>query len=101
MQYDERANGKTIQLQLNAEFQIVLPETRTAGYRWSVIHKGEPICELLEERSEVGSAVGGSGTHVWRFRSTSSGTATIQFEYGRSWNAEPEKNFVMEVQVRP
>lgn len=102
MQYDESSNGKTIHLQMNDEFEIVLPEARTAGYRWSAIRKGEPQCELLEERSEAGGRIGGSGTHIWQFRATSSGTAKIQFQYGRSWkSAEPEKNFVMEVQVRP
>jgi predicted secreted protein len=103
MQYDQHSNGKIISPQVNEEFQIALPETRTAGYRWTVIQKGEPHCELLEDRADLESgAVGGSGTHTWLFKAASSGTGKIQMKYGRPWkNTAPEQVFTMEVQVRP
>jgi predicted secreted protein len=104
MQYDQHSNGKIIPLQVDDEFQIVLPETRTAGYRWSIAQRGDPACELLHEQSDpTPGAAGGSGTHTWRFKAASSGTAKIQLHYGRSWKttAAPEQTFTMEVQVRP
>jgi predicted secreted protein len=104
MQYDETWNGKSVSARVNDEFQIVLLETRTAGYRWTAIHKGEPVCELLEEQNAPNTrAIGGSGTHTWRFRAVSSGTTKIQLHYQRPWKSkeEPEKTFLLEVQVRP
>jgi predicted secreted protein len=103
MQYDQQSNGKIISPRVNDQFQIALPETRTAGYRWTVLQKGEPHCELLEDRSDPApGAAGGSGTHTWRFKAASSGTGKIEIQYGRSWkNSAPERTFTMEVQVRP
>ena len=104
MQYDQHANGKIISPQVGEEFQIVLPETRTAGYRWSMAQKGGPACELIHEQSNPNpSATGGSGTHTWHFKAASSGTGKIQLNYGRSWKSEaaPEKTFTVEVHVRP
>ena len=104
MQYDQRSNGKAISPRVDEQFQIVLPETRTAGYRWSIVQNGEPHCELLEERSDPApGTVGGIGAHTWRFKAASAGTGKIQIHYGRSWKntAEPEQTFTMEVQVRP
>lgn len=104
MQHDLLANGKIISPQVGDEFQIVLPETRTAGFRWSIAQKGVPACELIHEQSDPNpGAAGGSGTHTWHFKAASSGTGKIQLNYGRSWksDAAPEQIFTMEVRVRP
>jgi len=33
MQYDERANGNENEAEVGENFEVSLPETRTAGYR--------------------------------------------------------------------
>jgi inhibitor of cysteine peptidase len=104
MHYDQQSNGKVISPRVDDEFQIVLPETRTAGYRWTIAQSGDPHCKLLDERSDpTPGTIGGSGSHTWRFKAASSGTGKIQLHYGRAWKntAAPEQTFTMEVQVRP
>jgi hypothetical protein len=48
MQSDERANGNEIAAEVGRNFEVSLPETRTAGHRW-VIKTAEPAGQLLEE----------------------------------------------------
>jgi inhibitor of cysteine peptidase len=103
MQYTESDNGKQIDVRVDEEFEIALPETRTAGYRWIAKSKGEPQCQLVDDHSQPNTAgVGGSGTHNWRFRAVSPGTSQIGLQYARSWQhaTEPAKTFTLTVRVR-
>jgi predicted secreted protein len=103
MQYDESANGREVEIKIQQEFEIVLHETRTAGYRWSAVAKGEPTCELMEENIQPAPAVGGSGVHRWRFRGISPGNCEIALRYARPWEnfSGPDQMFQLKVQVRP
>ena len=104
MQYDERADGGEIDVTVPEEFEISLPETRTAGYRWQAKHSADPVVRLLEENSLPNtSGVGGTGRHVWRFQAVSAGTAELEFHYHRPWEASvgPARTFRAMVRVRP
>lgn len=100
MRVDETANGKEVELSPGEEFQIVLPETRTAGYRWKLKGAAEPACTLIEESAQSSSgAVGGSGARAWRMRAPDSGGCAVELEYGRSWEP-PARTFTLKVRVR-
>ena len=102
MHYDESANGRQIDAALNEELEIVLPETRTAGYSWVIKSTGEPICQLLKETAEPSASVGGTGRHHWQFRVVASGIAEIKLHYLRPWenSKEPARTFSLKVRVR-
>ena len=102
MRYDEHANGRQIEARLNEEFEMALPEARTAGYRWMTKSAGAPVCQLLGETTHPNSSgVGGSGQHVWQFRAIAAGTGEIEFEYRRPWESseEPTRTFALRVRV--
>jgi len=102
MQYDERSNGQEISAKVGEDFEVALPETRTAGYHWVITKNGEPILELLsEETIPKAGAIGGSGHHIWRFRAVSTGEARLTFEYSRPWEktAKPARTFTLKVRV--
>lgn len=103
MQYGEQANGTEISVQVDAEFEVVLSETRTAGYRWTIFENGEPALQLVEEGSlpKAGS-VGGAGQRQWRFRAASPGETEIKMRYARSWekSSEPARTFTLKVRVQ-
>jgi predicted secreted protein len=103
MEYTESANGTTASQRVGDEFQIVLPEARTAGYRWMTALKGEPSCVLLAEQHNASGQAGGSGTHVWHFKAAEVGFGKIELHYARPWAKiqKPDKSFTVEVQVRP
>lgn len=102
MQYDEQANGQEIRVKPNQEFEVSLPETRTAGYRWVIAEKGEPALQLLEETTIPNTeGVGGAGLHQWHFRAKSAGEAKVRLQYSRPWekSAEPARTFELTVRV--
>ena len=103
MEYTESSNGASVELRVHDEFAIALPETRTAGYRWSVVRKAETACQLTEDSFQPPAGVGGSGKHLWRFRAVAAGVGEIELQYGRSWQdkPEPEKTFRLKIHVRP
>jgi predicted secreted protein len=103
VQYDERANGQRVDAKVGEEFEIVLPEARTAGYRWAIVEKGEPSLQLLEDTSQSNVAgVGGAGHHRWRFRGAAAGECEIKLQYARCWQepAEPARTFILKVRVK-
>lgn len=102
MQYDESANGSEVELSAGDEFEVSLPETPTAGYRWT-FRSGESACSLLSESSQSAKGkVGGSGTHSWRFRAPATGACSILMEYKPSWEAgsQPERTFTLKIRIR-
>jgi inhibitor of cysteine peptidase len=104
MQFDESANHRTVTVQVNDAFEIILPETRTTGYRWTLKTSPEAACKLLEDAAQPNPAgIGGAGHHSWKFRATSPGTCEIELHNARAWesSSEPAKTFRMKVQVRP
>src|SRR5262249_55879543 len=56
MTYDQTANGKQIEPAVGEDFEVSLPETRTAGYRWALRQGSESQCPLLNETSDASSA---------------------------------------------
>ena len=102
MRFDEKDNGRTVEIKLHDEFEIALPEVRTAGFRWSLVSAGTG-CQLLREESTPNlKAVGGSGSHSFHFRATATGASAVELQYGRSWEAgsEPNRTFSLKVEVR-
>ena len=102
MLFNESANNQVVKVRANDAFEIVLPEIRTAGYRWTLQAGAEPICRLLEETAQPNPGIGGTGKHSWKFRAASPGECEIELHYTRPWesSSEPAKTFRLKVQVR-
>ena len=99
MPYDEKADGTEIEVSPGEEFDLALPETPTAGYRW-VKKDSEPTCPVIEDSRATTAKTGGTGTHSWRFRAPASGSCSVQLEYKRSWETKPARTFNLKVRVR-
>ena len=102
MQFDESANGSEVELSAGEEFDVSLPETPTAGYRWFLKSAVGAECAPLESSHAATGKIGGAGTHLWHFRAPASGTCSIVLEYRRSWESgtEPTRTFTLKVRVR-
>lgn len=102
MQYDESSNGSEVEVSAGQEFDLVLPETPTAGYRWTLKNGGGLNCLMHDSSQSQTEKTGGTGTHVWHFRAPASGTCSIVAEYKRSWetSSQPERTFKLKVRVR-
>ena len=102
MRFDEKDNGRTVEVKLSDEFEIALPEVRTAGFRWSLKSVGKS-CQLLRDESTANlKAVGGSGLHSFHFRATAAGACAVELQYARDWEraSEPNRTFSLKVEVR-
>jgi predicted secreted protein len=82
----EQQNGRLIEMNLQQTLRVILPEVRTAGFRWSLRTSAERI--LSSEGDDLDSAsekTGGAAQHHWDFRAAAVGTTELVFEYGRPW----------------
>jgi len=102
VQYGEQANGRQVDTKIHEEFEIDLPEVRTAGYKWTIVQNGGPVLQLLGDTSQPNTArVGSAGHHRWRLQAATTGASEIRLEYARPWNesAEPARTFTLKVRV--
>ncbi len=99
--FDEKSAGQAVRLTLHEEFEIVLPENPTTGFRWKFIEEGAPVCRLVGDEFDAGRAPGAGGIHHWRFRAEQPGAGAIRMALGRSWRsaADPAKSFTLPVSV--
>lgn len=99
MRLDEAAHGSEIRLHLGQALEVVLPETRTAGYRWTVASDGRPVCRLDHDRFEPPPQVPGApGRHTWTFSAVQAGAAEIELAYARSFGgAGSARRFTLRV----
>lgn len=102
---NESDNGKDIDLIAGSTLVVKLPGNPSTGYNWTVV--GDPAPLKLQKssfaRSKTKSGmVGSSGTAIFRLSAGSSGMATLNLVYRRSWeyNVAPVKTFTVRVDVR-
>jgi predicted secreted protein len=103
VQYTEQTNGREVEVKAGEELEIVLPEVRTAGYRWNIVQNGAPQLQLVQDDSQPNAArVGGARQHRWRFGAVAAGASEIKIEYARSWeeSAQPARTFILKVRVQ-
>jgi predicted secreted protein len=103
MTYDQRTNGQQIEAAIGNEFDVSLPEARTAGYQWTLRNNRASKCAMISESEQPAANVGGSGTHTWHFRATKPGDCTLALDYKRAWekNEGPARTYTLKVHVQP
>ena len=84
--FDESSNNEEASLRVDEQFEIVLEENPSTGYRWRLTDASSAICTVTGDRFEIAnSAPGGGGTHRWLFRVTRAGEGAIALEKSRSF----------------
>jgi predicted secreted protein len=104
MLVDESMNAQLVELALGESCEIRLAENRTAGYQWSLVADGTPICERVgDDYQTAAGPPGKGGTHWWELRAIHSGETRVLLEYRRSWepDASPARTFSLRVRVSP
>jgi inhibitor of cysteine peptidase len=82
-------NGTAIELQPGDELIVRLDENPTTGYRWEIDRLDGPLEPIADsyEMSAPGT-IGGGGSHEFRFRAASPGTAHLTLKHLRSWEGD-------------
>jgi predicted secreted protein len=96
---DESSAGSTVQLAIGDQAQLILPETRTAGFSWKVVSKQSPAFRLQDGGFSRAGGVGGSGVHRWTITGMETGSAALELAYGRSWESGVGKRFAITISV--
>lgn len=87
MPLTENDDGRTVNVQSNAELTVKLSENPTTGYRWSVDKLTGAV--LVSDRYEPGDAMGAAGHHWWVFRAGPPGTGALKLKLSRPWEGDP------------
>ena len=102
MHFNERDDGREIQVSAGQTFEIVLTETRTAGFRWIITSRGEPVCRVVNDSFDSPRTTPGqSGTHHWSFTVDTQGTAIIELAYRRQWQETlpPARTYTLRIRA--
>ncbi len=101
--FELRDSGATepVAIPVGDTFEVRLQENRTTGFRWKIAASGQPECRLLDDHFVAGAAVGGEGTHTWRFQAGQRGETSIRMVLERPWehDAKPAKTFDLRISV--
>jgi len=102
MHFNERDDGREVQVSAGQTFEIFLTEARTTGFRWIIISSGEPVCRMVKDSFDSPSTTPGqSGTHQWDFKVDTRGTAIIELAYQRQWQdkSPPARTYTLRVRA--
>jgi inhibitor of cysteine peptidase len=100
----EAQSGGSVELRPGQELVVHLGENPTTGYRWSVGPFDEAVLALeSSEYAAAGSAPGGGGEHIFRFRARAPGTTSLTLGNVRPWEGETSAigRFEATVRVQP
>jgi len=83
-------SGSTFRLRLGDTLAIQLEEKPTTGFRWAILAKPGGVVTLAEERfvPASGAALGGGGTHTFKFQTVRSGSDLLELKLWRDWEGE-------------
>lgn len=102
---DQSANNTEMTLTPGQEFEIVLAENPTTGYRWELQAGGEPACAVLSDRFDARSPTtpGSGGARHWQFRAAREGSGRIELVYRRASERDrpPAQTFSLTARIQP
>ena len=99
---DSSNAGGTLTAAVDDVVVVRLDETPTSGYRWGVESFDAAVLELQSDEftPAADSALGGGGTHEFRFRVVGVGETTLKLMRRRSWEAYSPDADAFEVTIR-
>ena len=76
------------EIEVNESFQVEFDSNPTTGFSWKWTNK-QNVSIVESKGSEYVPSVpvrpGSGGKEIWKFKGRQSGSDTLTFQYGRSW----------------
>jgi predicted secreted protein len=96
-------DGTEVRVAVGDDIWIELAETPTTGYTWQPPRYSPDVVELVESlyMPTNQGAIGGAGSHVFKFDARGSGRSPVQLDLRRAWerDAEPSRSFLLTIVV--
>jgi predicted secreted protein len=103
MKLNEKDSGKTVEILVGDELEVILPGNPTTGYAWELILLDSNV--LRPEKAEFfanNKAMGSSGVEIIKFRAIAAGKSEVKLIFHRSFehNVPPLKTFGVTVIIK-
>lgn len=103
MKLNENDSGKTVEIFVGDELEVVLPGNPTTGYAWELILLDTNV--LRPDKAEffaINKAMGSGGIEVIKFHAIAAGKSEVKLIYHRSFepNVPPLKIFDVNVIIK-
>ena len=103
MKLNENDSGKTVEIRIGDELEVVLPGNPTTGYGWEVISLDSTVLSL--DKSEfLGSdkAIGSGGMEIIKLHAIAEGKSAVKLIFHRAFeqNIPPLKTFDVTIIIK-
>lgn len=79
---------------------VRLPELGAAGYQWRIAALDPPQLRVDSSAAAAdGGVPGAAGVRLFRVHTPDTGTARVEFDLARSWDAEPAERYRLTIMV--
>lgn len=103
MKLSESDSGKTSEISVGDELEIVLPGNPTTGYVWEVSWHDANILKLVDAKFYADlKAIGAGGTEIVKFCAIAEGKSEVKLIFHRPFehNVQPLKTFTATIIIR-
>jgi predicted secreted protein len=103
MKLSENDSGKSVEIHVGDELEVILPGNPTTGYVWEVSSLDSSILMLGKaEFIANNKSIGSGGMEIIKFHAIAAGTSSVSLIYHRSFelNIPPLKTFEMTVIIK-
>jgi inhibitor of cysteine peptidase len=99
MKIDQNFDKRSVTVPIGETVELSLPENPTTGFRWTLVGKGSPVCELETDDFVPSSQnPGAGGTRNFTFLTRQAGDATISLRNQRKFgDADTGRDFTLNV----
>jgi len=103
MKLSENDSGKTVEIRVGDELDVILPGNPTTGYVWEVSSLDSTVMRL--DKSDFfanDNAFGSGGIEIIKFQAIAAGTSVVRLIFHRSFeqNMPPLKTFEVTVIIK-
>lgn len=103
MKLSENDSGKTVEICVGDEFEVVLPGNPTTGYVWEVRSLDSNVLRLGKADFFANNkAIGAGGMEIIKFHAIAAGTSVVRLIFHKSFehNIPPLKTFAVTVIIK-
>jgi predicted secreted protein len=103
MKLKESDSGKTVEIEVGDDLEVVLPANPTTGYVWEVSSLDSTVVSLINSEFVANdNAIGSGGVDLIKFHAVGKGTSAVRMIFHRPFevNKPPIKTFLMTVIIK-